>query len=184
MKAEKNIAQFFKNFIDKEYLKLIQFVRKRIDEGYYNEYAEDIVQDVALNIYNKIDLNTPVENLAGYFYRSLRNRIIDLKRKNKKNVSLEDYSYDDTGENPIIQKLSEENIDKDTTVVEVENDEQLWEAIHQLPAEYREVILATEFEDMTYEQFSDQTKIPIGTLLSRKHRAIAHLTKIKNPKKK
>lgn len=180
MKPGKNIANQFKLFIDEEYSKLIHYVRSQINEAYYDEYAEDIVQDVALNIYSKLDINTPVENLAGYFYRSLHNRLIDLKRKPRKKVSIENYNYEDSNENILLAQYSKDNQDVPSSEEQEEKDMQLMDAIDKLRPEYREVIMATEFEGLSYEQLSKQTNLPIGTLLSRKHRAIAQLAEIMN----
>ena len=180
MRTEKKLSERFRDFIDAEYNKLIWYVKSRFNETYYNEYAEDIVQDVALNIYSKLDVNSSIENLAGYFYRSLQNRIIDLKRKNVKQTSLENYTYEESGENPIIQKHAEKQADEPTAQEIAELDMTLSEAIGQLPPEFKETLLAIEFEGMSYQELSQKTGIPVGTLLSRKHRAVAYLTKIMN----
>jgi len=40
--------------------------------------VEDIIQNVALNIFSKVDFQTPVENMLAHVCRSVRNRIINL----------------------------------------------------------------------------------------------------------
>ena len=40
------------------------------------------------------------------------------------------------------------------------------------------LILATSFENRTYEELSRQWNVPLGTLLSRKHRALSKMNKI------
>ncbi|MBN1184426.1 MAG: RNA polymerase sigma factor [Bacteroidales bacterium] len=180
MKAERKISTLFRDFIDREYDRLIHYVKVRFNEAYYNEYAEDIVQDVALNIYSKLDVNSSIENIAGYFYRSLQNRIIDLKRKKVVQTSLENYTYKESGENIALQRHAEKNADDPTPDEIAELDLNLSKAIEQLPDEYKNILLAIEFEGVTYKELSEKTGIPVGTLLSRKHRAIAQLTKIMN----
>jgi RNA polymerase sigma-70 factor (ECF subfamily) len=51
----------------------------------------------------------------------------------------------------------------------------MMQAIEKLKPEQQEVIIATEFEGYTFEELSEKTGVPIGTLLSRKHRAMAKL---------
>ena len=49
--------------------------------------AEDVVQDVLLSVLERPDLPA-AEYIAGYIFRSLRNRIIDLSRTRREMVSL------------------------------------------------------------------------------------------------
>ena len=76
------------DFLGKEYEKLVSFVRRRIqDLADYD--AEDLVQDVALNIYNRADISGPIEDLSAYVYSALRNAVIDLFRRKRSVVSLD-----------------------------------------------------------------------------------------------
>ena len=51
-------------------------------------------------------------------------------------------------------------------------------AISQLPLNYREVILLREFQDFNYNQISEITSLPLGTVMSRLSRARRKLRKI------
>ena len=51
-------------------------------------------------------------------------------------------------------------------------------ALESLSDDHREIVVATEIEGITFAEISDETGIPVGTLLSRKHRAMANLQKI------
>ncbi len=44
-------------------------------------------------------------------------------------------------------------------------------ALEELPAEYREVIVLRELEDMSYKEIAEVAGIPIGTVMSRLARA-------------
>lgn len=76
-------------FFAREYHYLVRYVRSLIADTAARD-GEDIVQDVALHLFEKLDVAAPIENLAGYIYRALRNRVIDEIRKRKiDTVSLE-----------------------------------------------------------------------------------------------
>ena len=78
-------------FFREEYLKLKNYIRSYMsDKSDYD--AEDIIQDVALNFFSRVDFETPVENLTGYIYRAIRNKIIDLQRNTnrKKQIPMEE----------------------------------------------------------------------------------------------
>ncbi|MCK4639081.1 MAG: RNA polymerase sigma factor, partial [Bacteroidales bacterium] len=142
--------------------------------GTANLDAEDIVQDVALNIFTRVDFNSPVENVAGYIYRALRNKIIDIQRKKELPVDSMD-KEEETKEGRIIKQIP----DTEEEVPEIARNEamqkKMMQAIEKLKPEQQEVIIATDFEGYTFEELSEETGVPIGTLLSRKHRAMAKL---------
>ena len=43
--------------------------------------AEDLVEDVLYNVWNRVDLTTPVEHLLAYLYTAFIHRIIDFRRR-------------------------------------------------------------------------------------------------------
>ena len=61
--------------------------------------------------------------------------------------------------------------------------DELKKAIFNLKPEYRDIILAIDFEGYSYNEISLITGIPKGTLMSRHHRAISILHKTLNHKK-
>jgi RNA polymerase sigma factor (sigma-70 family) len=54
-------------------------------------------------------------------------------------------------------------------------EEALAEAIEELPAAQRNVLVATELEGRSFRELAEEWKTPIGTLLARKHRAVQAL---------
>ena len=54
---------------------------------------------------------------------------------------------------------------------------ELINAITNLKPDYQDIIIAIDFEDYTYKEFSEETGIPEGTLMSRRHRALSLLFK-------
>jgi RNA polymerase sigma-70 factor (ECF subfamily) len=50
--------------------------------------------------------------------------------------------------------------------------------MEQLPAEYREVLLLREVEDLAYKEIAEVTGVPIGTVMSNLSRAPLSLRKL------
>jgi len=168
---KKSLDRFFRN----EYKKLVNFVRKNLDERYDEASPEDIIQDVALGLIDKIDLDTQIGNLTGYIYRSVKNKIIDFQKKKQRTVSIENFT-DRKNENYLLNTVTDETIaENDYSNIEPEI---LQQAISQLRPDEQAVVLATGFENQTYEELSEEWEVPVGTLLSRKHRALSKLHKI------
>jgi len=169
---KKSLDRFFRN----EYQKLVNFVRKNLDERYYEASPEDIIQDVALGLIDKLDLDKQIGNLTGYIYRSVKNKIIDSRKKKQRTVSIENFT-DRKNENYLLNTLTGETLEEKNDYSDIEP-ELLQQVIAQLRPDEQAVIIATEFEQRSYDELSMEWDVPIGTLLSRKHRALSKLHKI------
>ena len=133
--------------------------------------GEDIVQDVMLNIFDSTDITAPVENLAAYVYRSLYNRAVDMLRKSKKTVPL-DKGIGHGSDRSFLDELSDIRYDAHDAMQKKELRARIFEAVDLLKPAHRAVFIATEFEGRSFRELSDEWDVPIGTLLSRKHRAV------------
>jgi RNA polymerase sigma factor (sigma-70 family) len=169
---KKSLDRFFRN----EYQKLVNFVRKNLDDRYSDASPEDIIQDVALGLIDKLDLDARIGNLTGYVYRSVKNRIIDYQRKKNRTVSIERFT-DKKNENYLLNTIADGTLEEEQDYRNIEP-EVLKQAILLLRPDEQAVIIATEFEDQSYEELSAEWEVPVGTLLSRKHRALSKLQKI------
>lgn len=175
MKSE-NQNTGLSQFIATEYKNLVKYVKKYLNEKYYNVTAEDIVQDVALNLFTKLDFDANIENVAGYVYRSVKNKVVDVQRKPKKEVLLEQFNDDDSKSDDLIAKLLFNATEVDQKLVDSELFyKKLDVAFKELPPNQRAVIVATEFEGCSFEELSVEWDVPVGALLSWKHRGIKKL---------
>ena len=162
-------------FFRAEYNKLVNYVRKNMEDRYIDDSPEDIIQDVALSLLARLDVNAQIENLAGYIYRSVKNKIIDTQKKTRYNVPLEILT-DNKNEYMLTKEIYNE-ADADENDLANMNPKLLHEAIARLKPDEQAIIISTEFENKTFEELSRQWNVPIGTLLSRKHRALSKLHK-------
>jgi RNA polymerase sigma-70 factor (ECF subfamily) len=87
-------------------------------------------------------------------------------------------SIDKDEEEEQTEELKSEEISVEDSMELEEEIELLNIAIDNLSDDHREIVIATEIEGKTFVEISGETGIPIGTLLSRKHRAMANLQKI------
>lgn len=148
------VVEFFKT----EYKRLVGYVRQRIDDTAERD-AEDIVQDVILNIFDRADMVRPIENLSAYIYQSLRNRVVDLLRQRKDTLALSDVI-------PVSSNDTASEVEKKELY------EHIYRAMDSLKDEERAVVIATEFDGDSFRDLSEDWGVPIGTLLARKSRAL------------
>ena|SRR5688572_17748001 len=72
-----------------------------------------------------------------------------------------------------------QDIDDPETLLLRETDKQaVRSALLSLPAEFREVIILREFEELSYKEIADVVQIPCGTVMSRLARARRRLAQI------
>jgi RNA polymerase sigma factor (sigma-70 family) len=170
MEAKNAVAVFFQ----KERPKLINFVRKRLSDTEDRD-AEDVVQDVMLNIMNNPDPLATIENVAAYVYRSIKNRIVDHYRKRKERLVHFEDVIDAISGDTMALFLADARYDTHNEVEKKEIREKIMKAIDKLKPEQKAVWTATELEGFTFDELSILWQEPIGTLLARKHRATAVL---------
>lgn len=164
-------------FLKKENRKLIGYINNYIDDRLTGIEAEDILQEIALNLYSKADISVQVGNIAAYIYRAVRNKIIDLYRKKRYTVSMEAFT-DHKNENVLLNTVKTAEEEESLVYQDEAIHQKLLLAIEKLNPAERAIIRKTDYEDYTFQELADEWGIPIGTLLARKHRALAKLRKM------
>lgn len=163
-------------FFDREYHSLKAYVNARIKAGVDRD-PEDIIQDVALKLFSGADRYSPISNVAGFVYHSIRNKIIDVMRNGKSKGK-----ETDENEGKLLD-FAELLYGKSDNSYSEEMMEELKLAILELKTHYRDIIIAVDFEGYSYKEIAIETGIPEGTLMSRRHRAMAQLhTELKQKK--
>lgn len=164
------------DFFAAESKKLISYVHRKV-QSINDMDAEDIVGDVMISIVNRVGRSGRVDNLGAYVYRSLHNKIVDYYRNKSRTISLQDYT-DTDGEIQLMDFLS---VSLSSVSDELERKEfmhRLALAISALEPRQRAVFIATEMQGKSFRELSEQWNEPMGTLLSRKCRAVKALQEI------
>lgn len=169
MAANKNNNQL-NDFFAEEYQSLKGYVRSKIEHTTESD-AEDIIQDVALRIFSRPLDALPINNIGGFVYNAIRNRIIDVMRVRKERI------YDEKTVEMLWTEFTESFYGDSARAYPEKLKAKLKMAINELKTPYRDIILAVDFEGYSYKEISAETGIPQGTLMSRRHRAISILLK-------
>ncbi|NVK15138.1 MAG: sigma-70 family RNA polymerase sigma factor [Rhodobacteraceae bacterium] len=128
--------------------------------------AEEIVQDVMLTIWRKSALFDPHRAQAtAWIYQIARNRHIDIVRKESRPVP-DELVEDSCAEPDASQILALE-----------QEAEQLKHAIAQLHPDQKEMIVKAYMGDLTHQEISSQTGLPLGTVKSRIRLGLGRLRK-------
>ncbi len=129
--------------------------------------AEDLVQETMVKAFRSWERYAIGTNIRAWLFTIMRNTLISQYRRRRKHAESVDISEVDGfivfdaiyNPNP-----SERFFDRLV-------DEEVTGAIDSLSADYREIVVLADVEDLTYEEIAEVVGIPIGTVKSRLHRA-------------
>ncbi len=161
------------DFFRSEYGKLIGFVRKKVDMVAAQD-AEDFVQEVAVNLFQRADISAPIENLSAYVYRALRNEIVDYFRKKKEILSL-DQPLNDYEDIKLTDIVRDKQKSASTELERKDIARELYQYLDILSDDEKALIIANEIEGYTFKELAEKWQVPINTLLSKKSRAMKKL---------
>lgn len=170
MVSEKQPNNNLNNFFKEEYQSLKRYVRSKIDYTAESD-AEDIIQDVALKIFSRPIDALPIKNIGGFVYGAIRNKIIDVMRVKKERI------YDEKAVEDLWTTFADLFYGATDNNYPEHLKDSLKNAVMNLKPVYRDIVLAVDFEGYTYKEIAEETGIPEGTLMSRRHRAMSLLLK-------
>jgi RNA polymerase sigma-70 factor, ECF subfamily len=129
------------------------------------EEAEDLVQETYAKALKGFASFQPGTNFRAWMFRILRNTFLTSRTGLKANPTISLDAEENEPMSPITQETPESILIAETS------QEQLREAIEQLPVVFREVLLLCNVEEMSYQEIAEALTVPIGTVMSRLARA-------------
>ena len=124
--------------------------------------ALDASQDAFVRAWRHIRRFSGKSSFYTWYYAILRNLCLDRLRHRRKNPSLQLSDY---------HSVIAEESDPVLLASRNEQAQQIWNAILQLPIKHREIIIMSHFQGMSYKQIAGLLDIPMGTVMSRLHKA-------------
>ncbi|GJQ48356.1 ECF RNA polymerase sigma factor SigH [Candidatus Kuenenia stuttgartiensis] len=147
------------------------------------EDAEDLVQETYLKAYRFFNTFQKGTNVKAWLFKILRNTFINKYRKTISSpgeVFYEDIELVSSYVSNNNEPDTKESIDTLKSKVESLDDilgDDIKNAIDSLPIEYREAIIYSDIEELTYKDIAEIINVPIGTVKSRINRARSLLRK-------
>jgi len=134
--------------------------------------AEDLVQDTLLRAYRFYDRFEAGTNLKAWLFRIQTNTFINrYRRKVREREILEGVDGRPVGEGVMsraaMRALSQPLAAAERGILARE----IQKALDTLPEEHRMVVLLADVEELSYKEIAEIAGCPIGTVMSRLHRA-------------
>lgn len=143
------------------------------DQGVDGRDVEDVVQQVYLTAYQKLDSLEDNRAAFAWFKRTATNKAIDHMRKSDNAPILNaDYTNDTSDSSDYIESLADDTLELPEDVVENTSTQQIIrEFIQELPKDQQKFLVARYFAEMNAAQIAETFGIPAGTVRSQLSRA-------------
>lgn len=154
--------------------------------GYLRRYlgdddlADDVFQNTFVQVYRKIKQYEPGRPARPWLYAIATNQAIDaLRRRNRRADQRADAvtAPDEEGQaRPLFELLPASGDAPPDAADRTEQRELVRAAVERLPDLLKQVVLLAYFQGLKYRDVADALDIPVGTVKSRLHAALAKLT--------
>ncbi len=136
--------------------------------------AEDLVQETYLRAFRSIAQFKPGTNLRAWLFKIQTNSFINEYRKRVRRPR--NQSLDDVEEYYLYSHLVESGVQPSSSITEDQilaqiDDADVFRALDDLQDNYRQVVLLADVEGFAYREIAEILDIPVGTVMSRLHRA-------------
>ena len=137
--------------------------------------AEDLVQETLIRAYRFFDRFEPGTNFKAWIFKILKNCFINRYRKTQREPDTIDMEGIQGGLDRFIPagRLNGDSGEATPEQVFMSGviDDEIEQALAGLPPDYRMVLIMAVVEEMSYKEIASALSIPIGTVMSRLHRA-------------
>lgn len=166
-RVKKGDCEAFGPLIERYKMQVYRLIYRMV---YNRDDAEDLVQEVFIRSYRAIKSFRPNSPFYPWLSRIAVNHTINyLKKERKDKMQPLDW---------VQNHLADDRHDPVQTAKTGMLKERIGNAMQQLPAEYRTILMLRVEEELSYDEISRMLKIPKGTVMSRLARARQRLREI------
>jgi RNA polymerase sigma-70 factor, ECF subfamily len=179
-------AQAFRTLIERYHEDLMRFLVRLTGD---RQAAEDVFQESFLQVHLSADKFDPTRRFKPWLFTIAANKGRDMLRKKSRRQTM-DLSAPVAGSSngggsgdPGVTFVDLMEIDipaPDAAMDAQERDQMVQQALSRLTLPLREILLLAYFQRLSYVQIADELGIPLGTVKSRLHAAVAAFAKAWN----
>jgi RNA polymerase sigma-70 factor (ECF subfamily) len=140
--------------------------------------AEDLAQEAFVRAYFALRSYDPQYKFSTWIFKIATNLCINHLKKRRRLVHVDDY-LDEDGKSIWVLPDTHSYGNPTRAVDRQELQKQIQQALDQIPAVYRSIVILRHVHGLSYQEIADVTGLPIGTIKSRlgrgRHRLIALL---------
>ena len=170
-KLQARDTQAFELLIEEHQSRIFNLIFRMIGN---HEEAEDLLQEVFITVFKKIDTFRGESSLSTWIYRIATNHCINRKKYLTRRKHYAKSAYGELTEKEQSESGSgiTENLPRPDEMAEGKQMELLIQkAISTLDDEYRVVLVLRDVQNLSYDEIEQILEVPAGTVKSRLHRA-------------
>ncbi|SHK01537.1 RNA polymerase, sigma subunit, ECF family [Tangfeifania diversioriginum] len=141
------------------------------------EDAEDIAQDVFIEVFRSVHKFRADSKISTWLYRIAVNRSLNFIRDNKRRKWFRSVDETSAPDSKDAYKISGETDSPDTDLENSQRTELLHAAIDSLPKNQRVAFTLNKYEDLSYKEISEVMQVSLSSVESLIHRAKKNLQK-------
>ncbi len=138
--------------------------------------ADDVFQETFLQVHLAADTFDASRRFRPWLYAIAANKARDSHRRQKRRAMTSLSAPVGQGDASLIDMLELDAPSPDVPVMAGETQAAVKRVVDEMPVHYREILLLAYFQRMSYQQIADCLSIPLGTVKSRLHAAVAHFS--------
>lgn len=180
-KDEVSLVQGIKSGDEESFKKLVVNYEQQVFRlclGYIknNEEAEDLAQEVFMEVYESINSYKNESDLGTWIYRITVNKSLEKIRYYKRSKRFA-WITSLFGNEEKYSSFSKDWVHPGVKMENIERSKVLYEAIEKLPENQHAAFIMHKIEGMTYKEIADILKLNLSTVESLMHRAKTNLKK-------
>jgi RNA polymerase sigma-70 factor (ECF subfamily) len=151
--------------LDLLYGNALRLTRSRAD-------AEDLLQETVLRAFRFFDRFERGSNIKAWLLRIQYNLFVNRYRRGVRERDVrESMTHEPSGRDVVSRPALQALTDPDGAAMGPLVQQELALALEQLPEDHRTVIVLADIEELSYKEIAEVMGCPIGTVMSRLHRA-------------
>lgn len=167
----------FREIVNRYKNSLYAFLRRFINQ---QDTVEDVFQETFLQLFTSRDSFDTEKPLRPWLFTIAANKAKDALRKIQRNSALSMGAMADAGDisvDEVVNILGSYNNTPEQEVSSNETSARVRQIINEMPDNLRSILLLAYFEQFSYKHMAEILSIPIGTVKSRLHTAVAYFVK-------
>jgi RNA polymerase sigma-70 factor (ECF subfamily) len=136
--------------------------------------ADDVFQEAFLQVHLSAESFDEQRRFRPWLYTIAANKGRDFLRRQKRRAALSlDAPISTNGEGALVDLIPSAAEAPSSPLESGDEAEMVRQVVEELPNHFREILLLAYFQKLSYAQIADSLSIPIGTVKSRLHAAVA-----------
>ena len=161
---QKAYAELMNKYRDSIYFMLLKMVNNRDD-------ADDLTIEAFGKAFKNLHQYTPDFAFSTWLFKIATNNCIDFIRRKKKNTISIDKTFSNEDGDEISMELKSEFLDPEAKFIKHQKIHLMHEIVDKLKPRYKTLIELRYFKEKSYEEISEELRLPLGTVKAQLFRA-------------